>query len=169
MITMKRFTLSVTVAAVLGLAAFTIAGAQAPGGGPVFERGGFGRGMMPALRGVDLTDDQKERIREIRQAEREADQAPPADLQLHRQLQTEIFADVPDTVKLATLQDQIAQAQAARLAKRVEIEQRIAQVLTAEQRATIRENLAKAPEGRGPGVRRGMRSGPQRGPAQGVR
>jgi len=142
---MKRLTLSVVITAVLGLAAYTMAGAQGerergfgPGG-----RGGPGRGALSVLRGIDLTDEQQAQIRAIREAERGSREGPPAGLDLHRQLQTEVFADAPDAQKLATLQQQIAQAQTARLAKQVAMEQKIAEILTAEQRATVREKLAK--------------------------
>lgn len=168
---MKRITLTVAITAVLGLAAYSMAGAQGPGSGsgfgPGFRRGVFARGGLPALHGVELTEDQKAQIKAIRDAEREAGATPPAEVQLHQQLQAELFADVPDTTKLSALQDQIAQAHAARLAKRVEIDQRIAQVLTAEQRATVRENLAKGPQRRGPAGRRGARlHGMERGAGQ---
>ncbi|MGH9371969.1 MAG: Spy/CpxP family protein refolding chaperone [Vicinamibacterales bacterium] len=154
---MKRLTWSVVITGVLGLAAYTMAGAQGPGRGPGFDgpRGGFGRGGGQALRGIELTDDQKEQIKAIREADGEVRQGPPVEVQLHRQLQGEIFADAPDPQKLTALQQQIGQAQSARLAKRTELEQKIAQVLTAEQRATVRERLAQAPQERG---RRGGRA-----------
>lgn len=161
---MKRFAFSVVVTAVLGLAAYSLAGAQgirygfhgsdARPAGFFQERlgrggpwGGRGRGGGPmfALRGLDLTDDQKEKIKAIHEAERENRQAPPADVDLHRQLRAELYADSPDAGKIATLQDQLAQAQTARLTRQIGIEQKIAEVLTAEQRAQVRERLSTAP------------------------
>lgn len=146
---MKRLILSVVITAVLGLTAYTMAGAQDPGrergfgpGGPG-GRGGPGRGAWSLLRGADLTDDQQAQIKEIREAARELRDGPPPELDLHRQLQTEIFADAPDAQKLTTLKQQIAQAHAAQLAKRVTADQKVAQVLTAEQRAKVREQLAE--------------------------
>ena len=173
---MKRFTLSVVVTAVLGLAAYNLAGAQAPGagpgvGGPAFqERGrapgpggprGFGRGSMGLLRGIELTDDQQAQIKAIHDAERQERQGPPPEAALHRQLQAELFADTPDAAKIAGLQEQLAQAHTAMLAKQVEIEQKIAQILTAEQRAAIRERLSLAPEGRERVVRRRLAPEPR--------
>ncbi|MGH9372671.1 MAG: Spy/CpxP family protein refolding chaperone [Vicinamibacterales bacterium] len=145
---MRRLTLSVVVTAVLGLAAYTMAGAQGPRfGGPGGEgpRGGFGRGGWPALRGIELSDDQKAQIRAIRDAERQSQEGPPAALQLHRQLQSEVFAESPDAQRLAALQQQVLQAQAAELAKRIALEQKLAKVLTPEQRASVRERLAQEP------------------------
>jgi Spy/CpxP family protein refolding chaperone len=155
---MKRLTGSVIITAVLGLAAYTMAGAQGPGRGPGFGPGLEGRrgpGAASVLRGVQLTDEQREQIRAIREQEREQPAAPPVAAQLHRQLQAEIFAEAPDANKLAELQHQIAQAHAARLAKEIEVEQKIAQVLTPEQRAQVRERLAQQPERVGPRGRRG--------------
>jgi Spy/CpxP family protein refolding chaperone len=150
---MKRFTLSVVLTGVLGLAAYTLSGAQPPGrgpGGPLPGGGpGFGRGELSLLRDANLTDAQKAEIRSIRDAERDARQGEPADFSLRRQLQTEVFADSPDAQKIAALQQQIVQAEAARISRQIAVEQKVAQVLTAEQRAAIRERLAQAPEARG--------------------
>jgi periplasmic protein CpxP/Spy len=152
---MKRLTLSVVITAVLGLAAYTMAGAQAPGQGRGFGSGGRsgqgpGRGGMVMLRGLDLNEDQQAQIKAIHDAERDSHQGPPAEFELQRQLQAEVFADAPDAQKLTSLQQQIAQAQSARLSNRIATEQKIAQVLTAEQRAKVRERLADPPAGRGP-------------------
>ena len=103
---------------------------------------------MFALRGLDLTDEQRAQIRTIQQEER-GDQRPPADMALHRQLQAALFADVPDATLIGALQQQLVQAQAARLATQIAVEQKIAQVLTGEQRAQVRERLSK---GRGAAV-----------------
>jgi protein CpxP len=160
---MKRFTSSVVVAAVLGLTAYTFAGAQAAGQaerqrGPGRGFGIAGRGpggpggLAPGravFRGLDLTDQQREEIQAIMKAEADGRQGPPADMALQRQLHAELYADAPDLQKIDALQQQIAQAEAARLAKRVEIEQKIAAVLTPEQRAQVRDRLAKAPQERG--------------------
>lgn len=158
---MKRFTFSVAVAAILGLAAFSLADAQ--GGrrgmgrmdgqdpaGPQQERGFGGprrgpgwRGGGPgfALRGLDLTDEQRAQIRGIHESERQAQQGPPADVQLHRELQAAVFADTPDAAKIAALEQQLVQAHSERLARRIAIQQKVAQVLTPEQRAQARERL----------------------------
>ena len=121
---MKRLILSVVMTGVLGLAAFSLSNAQQSGdsprgrgpGGP----GGFGRGGVAALRGLDLTDEQKASIMAIHDEQRQARTGPPADAALRRDLEAEVFAESPDA-------------------------QKIAQVLTPEQRAKIRERLAQAP------------------------
>ena len=160
---MKRFTLSLLMTAVLGLAAYTLSGAQGPGSGPDRRPGagrpGFGRGPS-VLRGIELTPEQRTQIDAIRQAERgdRMQQAgPPADVQLQRQLESEVFADTPDAQKIAALVQQISQAQADRLERQIALEQKIAQVLTAEQRARVRERLAQTPPSRGGRGPRGAR------------
>jgi Spy/CpxP family protein refolding chaperone len=145
---------------VLALAAYSFAGAHGDrgprefGGASLFQdgpggAGGPGRGRgprgggMPGLRGIELTDDQKAQIEALRDAERGNRQGPPADAALHRGLQAELFADAPDQQKIAALQQQLAQAQTARLAQRIAFEQKVAQILTAEQRAQIRDRLSR--------------------------
>jgi Spy/CpxP family protein refolding chaperone len=153
---MKRFTLRVVMAGMLGLAAYTFSGAQPPARGPEGPRRGGGpgggRGDFALLRDANLSDEQKAAIKAIRDAERE--DGPPADARVRRELQAEVFAEAPDPQKIAALQQQVLQAQAARLARQIAVEQKLAQVLTAEQRAAIRERLAQAPSVRG---RRGAR------------
>ncbi len=155
---MKRFTLSVVMTGVLGLAAYTLSEAQLPGRGPDGSRRGGpggGRPEIALLRAADLTDEQKAAIKAIREAEPGRPDGPPVEARLRRVLQAEVFADSPDTQKIATLQQQLAEAQAARLARQIAVEQKIAQVLTAEQRAKIRERLAQGPESRRvPGAKR---------------
>jgi periplasmic protein CpxP/Spy len=129
---------------------------QGPGG-----RGGFGGPMgpggpgmgLPMLRELNLTDAQRDQIRAITEQRRENQANDPgrkvADLE--RQLQLAIFADTPDQQKAEELKNAIAGAHAEELAARIELETRIAQILTPEQRAQARERLDKGgpPRGRG--------------------
>ena len=147
---MKRFALSVVMTGMLGLAAYTFSGAQPPSRGPEEQRprGGPGAGAIAALRGADLTEEQKAAIKAIREADQSAGQGPSTEARLRRELQAEVFSDAPDTQKIASLQQQLAESQSARLARQIATDQKIAQVLTAEQRAKIRERLAQAPSQR---------------------
>ena len=145
---MKRLILSVVMTGVLGLAAFSLSNAQQSGeaprgrgpGGP----GGFGGGGA-VLRGVDLTDEQKASIKAIHDAERQDRTGPPADATVRRELEAEVFAEAPDAQKIAALQQQLVQAQSERLAHEIAVKQKVAAVLTAEQRSKIRERLSQAP------------------------
>jgi Spy/CpxP family protein refolding chaperone len=151
---MRRFVYSAIVAATLGLGAFAIADAQGVAAGQEpGRRGPGGRMGLPFARVVDdLTDAQRQQIRAIVEQERQSRQGAPAEMSLRRQLQIELLADVPDEQKVATLQEQIAQATTESLARHVAVQRQVAQVLTPEQRAKAREALANAPE-RGPRAR----------------
>ena len=155
---MKRLALSVVMTGVLGLAAFSLSSAQQPGrrsggfNGPGgFGSGGPGRGALGILRGVDLTAEQKASIAAIHEAERStrdagADAGARSGAPAHRELEAEIFAEAPDAGKIASLQQQIEAAQAEALAQRISTMQKIAQVLTAEQRAGIRNRPSPNPK-----------------------
>ena len=151
---MKRFAYSAVVAGMLGLGAFALADAQAgagqePAAQEPSRRGPGGRMGLPFARLADLTDAQRQQIRTIVEQDRQSRQGAPAEGNLRRQLQAELLADVPDEQKIATLQEQIAQATSESIARHVALQRQIAQVLTPEQRAKAREHLAQAPE-RGP-------------------
>ena len=145
---MKRLTLSVVMTGVLALAAFSVSSAQqggGPAGGPRGRGpGGPGRGGVAVLRGLDLSDDQKAAIKAIHEAEQSERTGPPADVVIRRQLEAEVFSDAPDTQKIATLEQQLVQAQGERLGHELAVQQKIAAVLTAEQRAKVREGRQEA-------------------------
>ena len=122
--------------------------AQPPQGGRGPGRGPFD-GALPILRGLNLTDAQRAQIRTITEAQRTGDNPRRNQMDLERQLQAAILADAPDQQKIDELKNSIAGASAAALAARIELQSRIAQVLTPEQRAQAREALGKAPTGRG--------------------
>ena len=123
-------------------------------GGPGGPGRGFGGPMF-----ADLTDQQREQIKAIHDAEREGQQGPPADAKLRQQLELELLADAPNDQAIETLKQQIASAELEHLTRHIAVQKQIAQVLTPEQRAKARERLAQAPaDGRG-GPGRGRRGG----------
>jgi Spy/CpxP family protein refolding chaperone len=157
----RRFLPRAAAAAALSLAAFSLADAQAQGQGQPRQGqaadvsgqgvrrgpGGRGGGFLFGLRGVDLTEEQRARIRAIHEAERQGGSSTGrrggADAGLRATLQAELLADVPDAHRIAELQQQLAEAHAAHLAREVAIQQKVAQVLTADQRAELRDRLAR--------------------------
>jgi periplasmic protein CpxP/Spy len=156
---MKR-TIWSTVAALAIAAAVAIpvvAQPQGPGqrgGGPGF--GGRG-GPFPVLRGLNLNDAQREQIRSITQQQRTDDNSPQRKVaDLNKQLHLAILADAPDLQKIDELKTSIAAATAEALTAQVDVQTRIAQVLTPEQRAQAREALTKAGPRRLPNGRRGV-------------
>ena len=110
------------------------------------------------LRALDLTDAQREQIRTITRQRRDDTNSPERKLgDLNRQLHLQLLADTPDQQKIEELKTAIAAASAESLTARIDLETRIGQVLTAEQRAQARDALAKAGPPQGPP--RGRRSG----------
>jgi Spy/CpxP family protein refolding chaperone len=105
-----------------------------------------GRGMAPIMR--ELTDEQRKQVRAILDEQRDDQQGPPADAKLRGELEAELLADTPNDQKIEELKSQILAALAERLSRHIAVQKRIAQVLTPEQRAKAREQLAKGPEER---------------------
>ncbi|MBW8868894.1 MAG: periplasmic heavy metal sensor [Acidobacteria bacterium] len=150
---MKRTIWSAAAALVLAAAVAIPAIAQPPQGGRGPGRGPGFDGALPILRGLNLTDAQREQVRALTDARRTADNPRRNLMDLERQLQAALLADSPDQQKIDELKNSIAAANAADLTARIELQSRIAQVLTPEQRAQAREALAKAPGRRGGGAR----------------
>jgi len=142
------------VAAALAAAATISIAAQPPqgrgfGGGRMGPGGPRRGGPPPILRGLDLSNAQREQVRAILEGQHTAEAGPSKLMDLQRQLQLAVFADSVDQAKVDGLRAAVAAAQAEALARRIEVESRIAQVLTAEQRAQARERLSKeGPPGR---------------------
>jgi periplasmic protein CpxP/Spy len=139
---------SIVVAAIAAAAAIPVVAQPQGRGGP--GRGGFG-GPMPILRGLNLTDAQREQVRALT-ADRRSDADTPGRkvAELEQQLRAAVFADVPDLQKIDELKTAINAAAAEALTARIELEERIAQVLTSEQRAQARQQLAARGARRGP-------------------
>jgi protein CpxP len=150
---MKRTIWSAVAALVLAAAVAIPAIAQPPQDGRGPGRGPGFDGALPILRGLNLSDAQREQIRALTEAQRTADNPRRNLMNLERQLQGALLADSPDQQKIDDLKNSIAAASAADLTARIELQSRIAQVLTPEQRAQAREALGKAPGRRGGSAR----------------
>ena len=146
--------LVVAAAVAIPLVAQPVQGDAARTGQPGFGGGG----PFPILRGLELSDAQREQIRSITQERRTAANAPHRQVgELHKQLHLALLADTPDGQKIEELKTGIASATAEELTARIDMQTRIGQVLTPEQRVKAREALAKAapPGARPMGQRRG--------------
>jgi Spy/CpxP family protein refolding chaperone len=151
--TLRSRTVSAIAVAAIALivAIATVHGQQDPSRGP----GGPGRGFrpdgpFPVLRQLSLTDAQKDQIKTlVGEARGTTDQAAGGRAQklaaLHRDLHAAIFADTPDPAQIEQLRTALAEAQSAALAARIDLETKIAQVLTPEQRKQARELAAARP------------------------
>ena len=157
---MKRTILFTVAAAVLAAVASIPLVAQGRGaGGRGFGPGGPGGfGPLAVLRDLNLSAAQREQIRAITE-DRRADGKPPDARvgELQKQLQLAIFSDGTQPQKLDELKAAIAAAHAEELAARIDVETRIAQVLTPEQRSQARDALAKTGPPDGGRGRRGRR------------
>lgn len=152
---MKRVIWSSIAAIVVAAAVAIPVIAQPPqgGGGRGFGRGGPGApgAAVPMLRGLNLTDAQREQIRALTEARRAQGDDPRRKVaDLERQLQVAVFADTPDPQKIGDLKNAIAAASAEAVTARVELQSHIAEILTPEQRAQAREALSKNDARRGP-------------------
>jgi Spy/CpxP family protein refolding chaperone len=153
---MKKTLFGIGVAtAVIALAA-TLATAQGAragrGGGPDGRGGRFGG----PLAGLNLSEDQRARVADIERAGR--DEAAPIEKDLRvaqNALHCELFADARDAGKVGDLSARVLALQHQLADLHVKTASSLADVLTAEQRATVR-----AREGRSGGPGRG---GPGRG------
>ena len=125
-------------------------------GGPGGPGGPGGRSFGGPIY-ADLTEQQREQIKAIHDAAREARQEPPADAKLRQQLELELLADALNDQTIETLKQQITAAQLEGLARHIAVQKQISQILTAEQRAKARERIAEGPGPGGPG--RGRRGG----------
>ena len=145
---MKRSVWTAVGAMVLAAAVAIPVIAQPPQGGRGPGRGPGPGGPLPMLRGLDLTDAQKEQIKTLTEQRRTGEDPRRNLMDLERQLRTAVLADTPDQQKIDELKGSIATASAQALAARIELESRIAQILTPEQRAQAREAVGKGPGGR---------------------
>lgn len=147
---MLKTGLVAAIAAVF-VASVAVAGGQGQGPqrGPGMRGPGGpgGRGMMPGIM-RELTEDQRKQVRAVLDEVRDGQQGPPAHATLRRQLEAELLADVPNDQKIEELKGQVLAAEAEGLARHIEVQKRIAQILTAEQRAKARERLAQNPADR---------------------
>lgn len=101
--------------------------------------GGPDRFLLP-LRQLDLTNEQRAQIKEVLQAARPTEGQTPVRklMELRQSLRAAVLADTPDQTQIDQLRATVAEAEAAALSKRIEVAQKIAQILTPEQREKAR-------------------------------
>ena len=104
--------------------------------------------MMPMLRQLNLTDQQREQVRALMEASRpttDPGQLRDAELQLH----TAILGDNPDPQAIEAAKAAINAAHAAELNHQIEMLTRIAQILTPDQRQQWLKLQSEGPRGGG--------------------
>jgi Spy/CpxP family protein refolding chaperone len=118
--------------------------------------GGGPDGLMAPFMGVmrlsDLSDQQKKDIQALLDRQRESGRSEVVHLmELQHRLAQAVLADTPNIGTIEDLKSQIAAAEAKVREARIDLQMQIAQVLTPEQRKTLRERPVPA--------RPGMRGG----------
>ena len=122
-------------------------GPGAPGArGP----GGPGGGILAAVHHLDLTDAQREQLRALVD-DRRGDGDPGQDVRAAEQkLHAAILADTPDLQAIEGLKAALNRAHAEGLNRRIELLQRVAQILTPAQRQELAGRQSQGPpRGRG--------------------
>lgn len=146
---MRRAVIAAVVA--VAVAAGVAVGAQGPGGpGPRGPRGGpLGGGPggplpVDILRGLDLSDAQREQVRSIADGQREALQQIATRLrEAHQGLRAAVEADTVDEAAIRSASGNVAAAMADEAVLRARIRTQVFEVLTAEQQQTVKERRDK--------------------------
>src|SRR3954468_4678084 len=102
---MKRTIWSAVAALTLAAAIAIPVLAQPPQGGRGSGRGPGFDGALPILRGLNLTDAQREQIRTLTEARRTPDNPRRNLMDLERQLQAALLADSPDQQQIDELKN----------------------------------------------------------------
>jgi len=146
----KRTLSTIAVTAIALAVGISTAVAQGPGGRGPGGRGfgpgpGGPGGPLPALRQLNLTDAQRDQVKTLVEEQRKQNDgtARRKVAELQRSLQAAVFADTPDVGQIDQLRASIAEAEAAALAARVDLQIKIAQILTPEQRQQARDSIGK--------------------------
>ncbi len=109
---MKRSIWTAAAAIILAAAVAIPVIAQPPQGGRGPGRGPGMGGPMPMLRGLNLTDAQREEIKTLTEQRRTGEDPRRNLMDLERQLQSAILADTPDQQKIEQLRNSISAASA---------------------------------------------------------
>jgi Spy/CpxP family protein refolding chaperone len=129
---------TIAIAGALLLAALPLF-AQAQGQGQAQGRGGRGGpggpGWMPMLHQLNLTDAQKDQVKALADAERQA--GPPKTFELEQKLHAAVLADQPNLQTIESLKASITAAQAEDLDRRIDHLQKLAQILTPDQKQQL--------------------------------
>ena len=135
------------IAITLPLVAQGRQGQGGPGG-----RGPGGPGVMQVVRQLDLTDAQREQVRTLMEEARKKGEPGEEGRAAEQKLHAAILADPPDLQAIEGLKTALNTAHASELDRRIEMMQKVAQILTPAQRQQALKLEAQRPaRGRGPG------------------
>lgn len=120
-------------------------GQQRPGGrggqgraGQMGGRGQFGGNPLAELAQLDLTPEQRDKVRDIVEADRTKNMdSMQALMDARRDLNAAIYAETPDAKAIASLQAKIVEGETSQLARDIKLRQSVAEILTPEQKAKL--------------------------------
>jgi periplasmic protein CpxP/Spy len=147
---MKKILIAILALAVLAAGVLFAVGQKAADG----KRGGLGkhghhRGMGMMFRGLELTEDQKAKLKELRTAGRASLQPTREALKANRRKMNELTANGAfDESQLTALANERATLSAKLIVERQRMKSQFFSLLTAEQKAKLAEIKAKRAEGR---------------------
>lgn len=111
-----------------------------------------GHGMNRMLRGLDLTEAQRDQIFQLRHAQAPALREKSKELRdIRKELQEATMSEQYDEARVRALSDNAARAMAELIEMRARLQNQIYQLLTPEQRTKLEERKARFSERRGPG------------------
>jgi Spy/CpxP family protein refolding chaperone len=144
----RRMIIAAGLALSLGALPLLAQGSGQRPGGP--GRGGPGGhpGILGMIQRLDLTDGQREQLRGLMADGRQGGDPGAAIRDAEQKLQAAVLADTPDLQAIDTLKATLNTAHAAELDHRIELMQKVAQILTPAQKQHL---LALPP----PGAREG--------------
>src|SRR3954470_22718386 len=148
---MKKKTLGIVLAAILSLGAVATVAAQAAEGHGHGRhgrdgRGGMGGGMFmgkEAMARLNLTDDQKAKLKQMHERQREQMKAQFQQGRQDNGLMQEVFKDNPNPAVIQQRVAEMQQRQAAALTAHVAAMQEFNSILTSEQRAEMQKLMAE--------------------------
>ena len=103
-------------------------------------------GLFPMLHQLNLTDAQKDQIKALARADHQT--SPPKGFELEQQLHAAIFGDKADPATLESLKSSINAAHAEELDRRIEHLQKLAEILTPDQKQQLLTLQAQHAAGR---------------------
>ena len=153
---MNRRTTIAALAVALSLGALPLLAQGSVAGQPGQRMGGPGRGgpggpLVPGLNRLDLSDAQREQLRALVEQERQGTHRRDEARQAEQALNAAVFADAPNPQAIEAARTALTAAHTAALDHRIELMQKIGQILTPAQR----QELARTPAPGGPRGRGG--------------
>jgi Spy/CpxP family protein refolding chaperone len=112
-------------------------------GGPGLD--GPGPALMPMLHRLNLTDTQKEQLHALMEENRPSGDAAQQMRDAEQKLHAALLSDTPDLQAIETAKAALNAAHAAELDQRIAMMQKIAQILTAEQRQELLKLQSQGP------------------------